>query len=596
MSYLTRAVMTALLCLSLYAGPASAELTRTDYEACQTRDEAAFRSAIEALTIAALNRELARIDYSDLVARDWLRLEMDALINAQVDKAEQEVRSETSWGSLISSLASQEEAEKLATAVSQRVYQSDEMRKAIEDLVQSVGDRVGKRIKLSEDETTEPALACLKAFVGPRYGDMISSAVTTDAGAGIGIDADDATSSVGSGAVLKDSGAGITGVAILVLRRQIGRMAGRLGQRVAGAVLSRLVSVVAGGVGLVLIAKDVWDLRHGVLPIIAEEMKSEDTKQKVREEIAKTLSTHIEEHGRQIGATTAQQIVKVWQNFRRAHARALDLADRNDRFRTFLDDLRPSQLPRLDEVVALLLGEGGETVILDRLSDGTLEHAVKVLPDDAMTVARETRSLSKALKWHAISGDGLGQVVAFDLYRTADPDSFTKTSLKRVLALDDRLAISRFGTLSAPARERLFELETDQVKKLARGLTAPELATLASYLTGLSPGPQKTILSVIADEPSRLQIFNSMAVRNAVIASKDQAAAVDMLLRHERASLATIKADVQLAFDGRITPQLIVTKHPLAVAAFIIAVILMLLMVLRLMLPRGRTAAETTKA
>ena len=34
-------------------------------------------------------------------------------------------------------------------------------------------------------------------------------------------------------------------------------------------MLGRLVSVVAGGVGLVLIAKDIWDFRHGVLPIIA---------------------------------------------------------------------------------------------------------------------------------------------------------------------------------------------------------------------------------------------------------------------------------------------------------------------------------------
>jgi hypothetical protein len=596
MSGLTRWVLTPLLCMSMSFGSAMAELTRSDYEACQTNDESAFRSAIESLTIAALNRELSQIDYTDLVSRAWLRLEMDGLINGLVDKAEQEVRSETSWGSLISSLANQEEAEKLATAVAERVYRSDEMRKAIENLVQSVGERVGKHIKLTEDETTGPALACLKAFVGPRYGAMISTAVTTDAGSGLGVDATGAASSVGSGSVLKDSGAGITGVAILVLRRQMGRMAGRLGQRVAGAVLSRLVSVVAGGVGLVLIAKDVWDLRHGVLPIIAQEMKSEDTKQKVREEIAKTLSGHIEDHARQIGATTAQQIVEVWQDFRRAHARALDLADRNTPFRRFLDDLQPSQLPRLDEVVAILLSEGGEGLILSRLSDGTLEHAVKTLPDDAMTIARETRSVEAAIQWHAVSGDALDKVVAYDIYRRGDPAAFTRTSLKRVLALDDRLAISRVAHLSAPARERLFELETEKVKQLARNLTASELATLASYLTGLAPEPQKKILAAIAEQPGRLQIFNSKAVRNAVIASQDQTAAVDMLLRQDRASVANIRADVQLAFDGRITPQLIVTKHPLVVAAFIIAVILLLLMVFRLMLPRGRTAAETPEA
>ena len=36
-----------------------------------------------------------------------------------------------------------------------------------------------------------------------------------------------------------------------------------------------------------LIAKDIWDFRYGVLPIIATEMKSADTKEKVRAELAR---------------------------------------------------------------------------------------------------------------------------------------------------------------------------------------------------------------------------------------------------------------------------------------------------------------------
>src|SRR6185437_4544418 len=74
---------------------------------------------------------------------------------------------------------------------------------------------------------------------------------------------------------------------------QLSRMAARIGQRVIGAVLSRLVSTVAGVVGVVLIAKDIWDFRHGVLPIIAEEMKSKATKDSVRQEMATTLSEQV---------------------------------------------------------------------------------------------------------------------------------------------------------------------------------------------------------------------------------------------------------------------------------------------------------------
>ena len=60
-----------------------------------------------------------------------------------------------------------------------------------------------------------------------------------------------------------------TAWAILLVRRQLANMAARIGQRLAGSILARLVSVVAGGIGLVLIAKDIWELRNGVLPIIA---------------------------------------------------------------------------------------------------------------------------------------------------------------------------------------------------------------------------------------------------------------------------------------------------------------------------------------
>ena len=91
---------------------------------------------------------------------------------------------------------------------------------------------------------------------------------------------------ISTGQIITEGSEGLAGAVVLVVRRQLANMASRIGQRVVGSVLGRLVSVVAGGVGLVLIAKDIWDFRHGVLPIIATEMKSKETKDKVREELA----------------------------------------------------------------------------------------------------------------------------------------------------------------------------------------------------------------------------------------------------------------------------------------------------------------------
>ena len=214
----------------------------------------------------------------------------------------------------------------------------------------------------------------MQAFLGRRYGTTVAGVVSTDAGKEYSIDPAKGGAQVTTGQVLVEGSGGIAGTVVLVVRRQLSNMAARIGQRVIGSILSRLVSVVAGGIGLVLIAKDIWDFRHGVLPIVASEMKSKATKDKVREEIAKTIAEHIGDSLKEIADKTAERVVEIWLEFRRAHAKVLELADRNEAFKRFLDTLRPADLPRLDEVVALVLASEGEAGVHRRLDDGTLNR------------------------------------------------------------------------------------------------------------------------------------------------------------------------------------------------------------------------------
>src|SRR5262249_20848609 len=154
-----------------------------------------------------------------------------------------------------------------------------------------------------------------------------------------------------------------------------------------------------GVIGVALIAKDIWDFRHGVLPIIAEEMKSRPTKDKVRQEIAGTLAEHVSLSLKEIAQNTADRVVEIWRDFRRAHAKVLELAERNADFKRLLETARPADLAQLDEVTALVLASEGEAGVLRRLGDGTLHKAVSALPPGAMEIAREARSLETALKW-----------------------------------------------------------------------------------------------------------------------------------------------------------------------------------------------------
>lgn len=569
-------------------------LSKEDYEACQARDEATFRTAIQGISVRALQSGIANVDYRAAVGDEWRRVGMDEIIDKRVDLAVEEVRKETSWANLLQSLASQQKAQDLATAVAERVYRSDQIKEALEQVAIGVGHQIGRQMEFASQDAAEPALACLKAFVGARYGETAARAVVGGAGKDISLDPAKGTAEMSPGAVLRESGSGIAGAAVLLMRRQLANMAARVGQRIVGSVLARLVSVVAGGVGLVLVAKDIWDLRNGVLPIIATEMKSKENKDKVQEELAKTFAEQITGHVQEIGAATADRVVEIWRDFRSAHSEALGLAERNPKFKAFLDALSPSTLPRLDEVVALTLASEGEAGLLRRLDDGTLSTAINTLPAPAMEIARETRSIDAGLKWSALAGEDLPKVVELSLYRRTSPDQLSRAALQRLLALGDQLATVRLASITPDARDTLFELNDNDLKNLARSLTETELSSLAQYLTGLQQEPREKVLRAVAANPAVIHSLSSERVRHAVVSSADQSAAVTMMLRRESGlDVDAIAEDLRLVIDGRVSPILLWEKHPAVIIGLGFLALILLLLLRRLLFarPRGHAPA-----
>ncbi len=570
--------------------PAMAQdlITTADYETCRAQDDGSFRQAIEGITVKALQKGIAGLDYKALVADEWRKGGVDELIDRRVDLAVAEVRSETSWANLLQSLADAEQAQKLATAVAERVYRSDAVIAGVEGLAMGVGISVGKSIELASVDAAGPALMCLQAFLGPRYGASVSRAVIQDAGKEFGLDPSKSNVDVSSGAVLRQSGGGITGAALILVRRQLAGLAQRVGQRLVGSVLSRLVSVAAGGVGLVLIAKDVWDLRHGVMPIIAAEMKSPENKVKVQEELARTMSEQIGEHVREIGIKSADRVIEIWSEFRRNHAKVLEIAERSAPFKQFVESVRTDGFARLNEVVGMLLPAEGEAGLLKRLDDGTLNTAVNVMPAEAMEIARDTRSVADALGWSALTGGALGGVIEHQLHKRAKPEDFTAGSLQRLLQVGDRLSVGRLASISKEARDTLFALDTAELKALTKSLSETELGTLARYLSGLQAAPRERVLRAVAASAGSMQALASSRVREAIISSRDQSAAVDMMLRAPGFDPVAVASDARLVWDGRVNPLLMWERHPAAVGAAGFAALLLVLMVMRLLRPRRR--------
>ena len=86
-------------------------------------------------------------------------------------------------------------------------------------------------------------------------------------------------------------------------------------------------------------------------------------------------------------------------------------------------------MPRLDEIIGFSsLASEGEAGVLKRLggrhaASGGHRPARRGPGDRALS-----RAAGVAFKWWAIAGDNLTKVVAFEVYRRADPQSFTKAS------------------------------------------------------------------------------------------------------------------------------------------------------------------------
>lgn len=572
--------------------PIATSPSRAGFEACQAQDDVSFRRAVEAITIGAMERGTTGLDLKGLVSEEWRRGGIDQLIAKEVDLAIEAVKQESSFGRLIESIVNPETARQLATPVAERVYRSDAIKAAMEQLAVGIGREIGKRIEVATADAGRPAAQCIETYLGPRYGATVARVVATEAGRDFLIDPTKATADVGTGRVVIEGSGALAGTVILIVRRQLATLANRIAQRLIGVALGRVASTVVSGVGVVLIAKDIWDFRHGVMPIIADEMKSPATRETVQAELARTIGEQVGEHVKDIGARTAERIVDIWHEFRRAHAKVLEIAERDPAFKGLLDTVRPERLARLDEAVALILASEGEGAIPRRLADGSLIAAVEKIPEPAFQIARDLRSLDKGLVWAALAGDQTERVLADELHRRNRPEAFTRASLMRLLRLEDRLAASRLAELDPGPREALLELADRELRGLARALEPVELRSLSGYLGALDPELRSTLVAVLGARPETMKLLAPDGVREAVLRSKDRGAALKMLLRAEGdLDWTNVQRDVDLVRLGQIEPRLLLTRHPIPSAMAGAGLLLILALLRRMLFGRRRHRA-----
>lgn len=562
---------------------------------CGNLADPEIRRQIRDLTEASLNRELGQIDYAALVVKHWREVKMDARLDTEVDLAIEAVRAETGIFGRAYSTISRETAEKTAIAVAERAFNSEGFKAAIADLAQGIGKDFGNRVEQTAGKVASPIIACVRSSLQTRYGSAIAQVFTKETEENVEVNPATGGAKIGTGDLVLQNAGTITGIMLVVSRRIVAKMVASIGRRIAGLVASRIVASFTGIVGIALLLSDIYDATEGVFPLISERMKSDEAKQLIKDEMTKTIEADLRQQIGAIADETADRIYSLWLDFKQKYAMLLGLAEKNEAFAAFLKDRKIDQLGRLGQLVTLIQGQEGEQGVFRRTNDGSLTRAMLDLDDAGVAIALSTKSIDKALAWSKLAGRKLGKVMEYGLPQIVDPAELTDAQFQALMAFDERMLTVRVAQLDRGAREAILALPAQHLKDLVRRLSERELSALATYQARLQQAAAQRILRAVAEDPLVMKTLESSAVQDAVLNSRDQTAAINMMLRDNSAlSVSNIVTDFSLVREGQVHYRVFVERYWVAVLVLLFVALLVLLWLRRLFFARPATVVIKT--
>jgi hypothetical protein len=572
------------------AAPAPAPVVTIDE--CRALNDADVHDRIRELAGTSFKTELTAIDYPALVNKYWTKADVSGRIDREVDAAIAAVRADSSWVDRAYSTVSSPAASRFATAVADKAYNSEGFKAALDELATGVARDAGAQIEAATAKVSNPIVACVQTALQSRYGGAVAQVFVQESQRNLEARAEQPAVKIGATDLVLNNAGSISGIVLIVTRRIIASLVEGIGSRIAGVVASRIVSSVAGIVGLALIAKDIYDAGEGVFPIVAAQMKSDETKTVIKDEIGKTIQADITQQVGNIAQETADRIYSVWLDFKQKYKLLLALSEKNAAFADVLKDARLDQLSKLGQIVEILHGSEGENRIFERAADGSLSKALLDLNDAGLAIAAERKSLADGLRWTEVAGQDLPRVVDTGVFRWLSPEGLSHETLGKLLAVDDRIALGRIAKLTPEQREMILGLPGGQMRDLARKLSDTQLAAFADYQRRLEPVAARALLRAVTETPSVMLELSGEGLQRAIYNSRDQLAALNMVI-HADASLLSygrIVKDAELVRNGDVGYRVFWERYwpSLALAGFL--VLLLLSWLRRLLFGWSRTA------
>ncbi len=564
---------------------------------CRNLGDADVRNRVHDLAATNFKTELTSIDYQALVDTYWAKFDVNTRIDHEVDEAIAAIRADSSWLDRAYSTVSKSSAARYATAIADKTYNSVGFKSALEDLATGVAKDAGAQIEKATSKIANPIVTCVQTALQSRYGGAIAQVFAQESQKNLEANAEQPPIKIQTSDLILNNAASISGIVLIVTRRVIGTVIEGVGRRIVGVVAGRIVSSVAGLVGLALIARDIYEAGEGVFPIVAERMKADDTKALIKTEVAKTIQSDINQQAETIAQETAERIYAVWLDFKQKYNRLLSLSEKSPAFAQFLKDRRLDQLNKLGQIVDILYGSEGEQRVLESVADGSLNKALTELNDAGLTIAEQQKSVGQALKWTEIAGNNLGRVVDLGIYRWLSPEGLTHATLDKVLTLNDKVALARIANLDPRFRDVILNLPGDQMRIFARRLSDRQLAALADYQERLEPAAAHMLLRSVSEDPGLMDSLSGDGLRRGIFNSRDQLAALNMIL-HDDASLLSygrILKDAQQIGDGAVSYRVFWERYWLSITVAGLVLLLFLSWLRRLLFWRPQAPVKEQK-
>lgn len=528
------------LLLSWVPAQAAAPIQTVPAAGCDAVAPEALRDELNRISQTIFSGDQSLLDIEAIVARQWTLLGMDARLDAEVDQAVIQVRADADLWSQFLSGWSPSQAEALTRRVAEIAFASPGFRSAVDELAAAVAADAAAALAALSAESASLTTLCLQSYIGARYSEAMVAAFTREIQAqtaALEFDVDESSTS-GVMAVIGRHRTALGGVGVIIAGQIAKRVVVKLGQtiskRVAGRIVGRVIGkagstiipVAGWAIGSAMILYDLLESRDGALPEIQAGLKTPEVKAALRDEIAVSVESELHLEMPQLARDIANDLYAAWLDFQRKYVQVVALAETNPAFQPILAQAEDmGALATLIDISLTTLGPAG---VDTAIADGSLARALE-LPESAYPILAVSGSFADLFAWADLAGGQLDQVVQLEIYKHQSPGSLTRDRLSALLAVADADAIARLVLLEGEALDRLLNLSTPHVRRLAQTLTADDLTWLAGYLAALRQDQANQLVAQLLDDPALMARLKDEQVQRQIAAGEEIATTLRFL-------------------------------------------------------------------